>query len=115
MIRVVFPGPGGADDPQVVAGVSDGDADRAGHPAVADPQRPGSRAGYGDDGRRGDGAGPGPGQAGHRRVGGQAGDRGQLGHRQQIAAAEPAGGDLFGGVAEVAAGQPVPPRVQGGR
>ena len=52
---------------------------------------------------------------GHRRVGGQAGDRGQLGYRQQAAAAEPAGGDLGGGAAEVAAGQPVPPRVQGGR
>ena len=31
------------------------------------------------------------------------------------AAAEPAGVDLGGGVAQVAAGQPVPPRVQGGR
>jgi hypothetical protein len=30
-----------------MAGVSDRDADRAGHPGVADPQRPDSRAGHG--------------------------------------------------------------------
>ena len=79
-----LPGAGGADDPQVVPGVGDGDADRAGHPGVGDPQRPDAGAGHGDGGRRGDGAGPGPGQAGHGGVGGQAGDRGQLGYRQQV-------------------------------
>ena len=56
-----LPGAGGADDPQMMAGVSDGDADRAGHPGVADPQRPDTGAGHRDGGRRGDGAGPGAG------------------------------------------------------
>ena len=67
----------------MMAGVSHGDADRAGHPGVADPQRPDLGSGHRDGGRRGDGAGPGAGKAGQGRVGGQAGDRGQLGDRQQ--------------------------------
>ena len=85
-----------------------------GAPASETPERAGVRAGDGDGGGRRDGAGAGAGQAGQRRVGGQPGDRGELGHRQQVAPAQPAGGDRGGGVAQAAAGQPVPPGVQGG-
>ena len=86
-------GPGRPADPQVVAAVGDGQADRAGRAGVADAQRPGVRAGERDGGRRGDGACPGAGQPGQRRVGRQPGDRREFGHRQQVAAAQPAGAD----------------------
>ena len=103
-------GAGRPADPQVVPGVGDRQADRAGRPGVGDAQRADVRAGERDGGRRGDGACPGAGQAGQRRVGGQPGDRGEFRHRQQVAAGEPPGGDHGGGAAQPAAGQPVPAR-----
>ena len=63
-----FPGPGGADDPQVVPAVGDGQGDRAGRAGVGDAERAGVRAGQGDAGRRRHRPCPGPGQAGHGRV-----------------------------------------------
>ena len=90
-------GAGRPADPQVVPGVGDRQADRAGRPGVRDAQRADVRAGDGDGGRRRDGACPGAGQAGQRRVGGQPGDRGQFRHRQQVALRQPPGADRGGG------------------
>ena len=103
-------GAGRPADPQVVAGVGDRQADRAGRPGVGDAQRADAGAGERDGGRRRDGACPGAGQAGQRRVGGQPGDRGEFRHRQQVALGQPPGADHGGGAAQPAAGQPVPAR-----
>ena len=75
-----FPGPGGADDPQVVPPVGDGQGDRPGCAGVGHAERAGVRAGHRDAGRRRHRPCPGPGQAGHGRVSGQGGEGGQLGH-----------------------------------
>ena len=56
-----------------------------GAPASETPSGRTSGAGQRDGGRRRDGACPGAGQAGQRRVGGQPGDRRQFRHRQQVA------------------------------
>ena len=107
-------GAGRPADPQVVPGVGDRQADRAGRPGVGDAQRADARAGERDGGRRRDGACPGAGQAGQRRVGGQPGDRREFRHGQQVAPGQPPGADHGGGAAQPAAGQPVPPGEQGG-
>ena len=85
-----------------------------GWPGVGDAEGADAGAGQRDGGRRRDGACPGAGQAGQRRVGGQPGDRRQFRHRQQVALGQPAGADRGGGVAKAAAGEPVPPGEQGG-
>ena len=113
-ISVVLPVPVGPTDPQVVAGVGDGQADRARRSGVGDAQRADAGAGQRDGGRRRDGACPGAGQAGQRRVGGQPGDRGEFRHRQQVAPGQPPGADRGGGAAQPLAGEPVPPGEQGG-
>ena len=84
-------GAGRPADPQVVAGVGDRQADRARRPGVGDAEGADAGAGERDGGRRRDGACPGAGQAGQRRVGGQPGDRRQFRHRQQVALRPAAG------------------------
>ena len=115
MIRVVFPVPVGPMTRRWWRASAMAMPTGRRTPVSLTPSGRTSGSGHGDAGRWGDGAGPGAGKTGERGVGGQAGDRGQFGDRQQPAAAEPAAGDLGGGVAQMAAGQPVPPRVQGGR
>ena len=108
--------PVGPHDPQVVAGVGDGQADRAGRPGVGDAQRADAGAGQrgwrAAAGRRGPRRGPGPGSdgsAGSRAIAASSGTDSRSPRRK------PAGGDRGGGAAQPAAGQPVPPGVQGGR
>ena len=107
-------GAGRAADPQVVAGVGDRQADRAGRPGVGNAEGADAGAGERDGGRRRDGACPGAGQARQRRVGGQPGDRREFRHGQQVALGQPPGADRGGGAAQPAAGEPVPPGEQGG-
>ena len=114
---------------QVLAGVGDADPDRPPAPStpasgVTGDGRVGGRSsdggvvgpagggvtegfdvgsGGGDARRWGDRAGAGPDQAGGVLGGGQGGDRGEFGDREQIPAPEPTGGDGVVGATEVAA------------
>ena len=69
----------------------------------------------GDGGWWGDGLGPRSGEAGYGHVGGQVGQGGQLGHRDEAAAPQAAGGEGCGGAAEPMAVEVVAPGVDGER
>ena len=88
----------------MVAGVSGREPDRSGGAEVGVAQ---GLAVLGQPGRGGDGAGAGPGQAGHGRVDGEVGQGGQLPHGQQISLVQGAGGQGPGGPPQPPATKPV--------
>ena len=96
-------GAGGADDLQVMAGVGHRQADGPVGGGVAVAQRFHSRPRRGGVWGWRDGGGAGAQQAGYVLVDGQVGQRGELGHRQHVTAAEPAGGDRGGRVVQAMA------------
>ena len=110
-----FPGAGGADHVQVMPRIGDAQADGAGGLGVGDPERFHPGPGGGDARWRGEGAGAGAFEPGHERVHREVGEGGELGHRQQVTAPEPAPGQRLGGVAQAGALVAVVPGVGGER